>query len=178
MLISWPWDGEIVQDFCMGSLSSEGVLQVKGEKQISQCWSENVKMLSCWLWRNRKKPWAKECEPHQKLEKSRKHFFPRACRWSMVLDSGLVTQLCLTLYHPMDCACQALSIKFSRQEHWSGLPFPSPGDLPNLGIKPEPHALQADSLPSETPGKQTHTSCWHLDFSPQRSIFCFWSPEV
>ena len=42
---------------------------------------------------------------------------------------------------------------FSRQEYWSGLPFPSPGDLPNPGAKPESPALQADALLSETPGK-------------------------
>ena len=42
---------------------------------------------------------------------------------------------------------------FSRQEYWSGLPFPSPGDLPDPGIKPRPPALQADALPSEPPGK-------------------------
>ena len=42
---------------------------------------------------------------------------------------------------------------FSRQEYWSGLPFPSPGALPNPGIKPKSPALQADSLPSESPGK-------------------------
>ena len=40
-------------------------------------------------------------------------------------------------------------MEFSRQEYWSGLPFPSPGDLPNPGIKPSSSALQADSLPSE-----------------------------
>ena len=39
-----------------------------------------------------------------------------------------------------------LSIEFSRQEYWSGLPFSSPGDLPNLGIKPRSPALQTDSL--------------------------------
>ena len=44
--------------------------------------------------------------------------------------------------------------RFSRQECWSGLPFPSPGDLPNPGIEPESPALQADALPSEPPGKQ------------------------
>ena len=38
-------------------------------------------------------------------------------------------------------------------EHWSGLPFPSPGDLPNPGIEPGSPALQGDSLPSESPGK-------------------------
>ena len=42
---------------------------------------------------------------------------------------------------------------FSRQEYWSGLPFPSPGDLPNPGIEPASPTLQADSLPSESPGK-------------------------
>jgi len=43
-------------------------------------------------------------------------------------------------------------MEFSRQEYWSGLPFPSPGDLPDLGIKPGSPALQADALPSEPPG--------------------------
>ena len=44
------------------------------------------------------------------------------------------------------------SMEFSRQEYWSGLPFPSPRDLPNSEIKPESPALQADTLPSEPPG--------------------------
>ena len=39
------------------------------------------------------------------------------------------------------------SVRFSRQEYWSGLPFPSPGDLPDPGIEPSSHALWADSLP-------------------------------
>ena len=42
---------------------------------------------------------------------------------------------------------------FFRQEYWSGMPFPSPGDLPDPGIKPPSPALQADALPSEPPGK-------------------------
>ena len=45
------------------------------------------------------------------------------------------------------------SMGFSRQGYWSGLPFPSPGDLPDLGIEPGSPALQADALPSEPPGK-------------------------
>jgi len=45
------------------------------------------------------------------------------------------------------------SMGFSRQEYWSGLPFPSPGDLLNPGIKPRSPALQTDALPSEPPGK-------------------------
>ena len=51
---------------------------------------------------------------------------------------------------PWTVALQApLSMRFSRQEHWGGLPFPSPGYLPNPGIKPGSLALQANSLPSE-----------------------------
>ena len=52
---------------------------------------------------------------------------------------------------PMDyIAYQApLPMGFSRQEYWGGVPFPSPGNLPNPGIKPRSPALQADSLPSE-----------------------------
>ena len=42
---------------------------------------------------------------------------------------------------------------FSRQEYWSGLPFPSPGDLPDPGIESRSPALQADTLTSEPPGK-------------------------
>ena len=62
----------------------------------------------------------------------------------------LVPQSC-----PMDSLWpQApLSMGFSRQEKWSGVPFPSPGDLSNPGIKLRSPALQADSLPSESPGK-------------------------
>ena len=43
---------------------------------------------------------------------------------------------------------------FSRQEYWSGLPFPSPGDLPKPGVQPGSPALQADALPSEPQGEQ------------------------
>ena len=49
------------------------------------------------------------------------------------------------------------SMGFSRQEYWSGLPFPSPGDLPNPGIKPRSLTLQADALPSE-PQEFAHRS--------------------
>ena len=55
---------------------------------------------------------------------------------------------------PWTVTCQGpLSIEFSGQEYWSGLPFPSAGDLPDPGIEPESPALQADALPSEPPGK-------------------------
>ena len=55
---------------------------------------------------------------------------------------------------PWTVACQApLSMGFSRQEYWSGLPFPSPGDLSNPGIEPGSSASQSDSLPTELQGK-------------------------
>ena len=59
---------------------------------------------------------------------------------------------------PWTIGCQALlSMEFSRQEYWSGLQFPSPGDLPNPGIEPESPALQADSLLSVPPEKSKNT---------------------
>ena len=62
----------------------------------------------------------------------------------------LVTKLYPTLATPWTIAHQApLSMGFSRQEYWSGLPFPSPGDLANPGIKPGSPALQADDLLTE-----------------------------
>ena len=69
-----------------------------------------------------------------------------------------VAQLCPTLCNPWTVAHQAPpSVGFSRQEYWSGLPFTSPGDLPDPGIKPGFPALQADALPSEPPGKTQRT---------------------
>ena len=67
----------------------------------------------------------------------------------------LVAQSCLTLGTPQTVACQAfMSMGFSRQGHWSGLPFPAPGDLPDPGMKPGSPALQADALPTVLPGCQ------------------------
>ena len=66
---------------------------------------------------------------------------------------GLVAKSCLILETPWTVArLTPLSMGFSRQEYWSGLPFPSPGDLPNPGIKLGSAALQADSLPTELQG--------------------------
>ena len=68
---------------------------------------------------------------------------------------GLVTQRCSTLATPWTVALQTpLSMGFPRQEYWGGLPFPSPGDLPDPGIEPGSPALQVNSLPTEPPGKQ------------------------
>ena len=87
-------------------------------------------------------------------------FSPKERRFSLV-------QLFMT---PHTVACQApLSMGFSRQEYWCGLPFSSPGELPNSGIKPGSPALQADCLPSEPPGKPNNTRVGSL--SPFQGIF-------
>ena len=66
----------------------------------------------------------------------------------------LVAQSCPILCNPRTIALQAsLSMNLSRQEYWSGLPFPTPGDLPNPGIEPGSSTLQTDSLTSEPLGK-------------------------
>ena len=59
-----------------------------------------------------------------------------------------------------DCRLSPLCMEFSRQEYWSGLPFPSPGDLPDPGIKPGSSAFQVDSLLSEPPGKTLKMSSY------------------
>ena len=64
------------------------------------------------------------------------------------------TQSCRLFATPWTATYQApTSMGFSRQEYWSGLPFPSPGDLPNSGIEPRSPALQMDAVPSEPPRK-------------------------
>ena len=94
-------------------------------------------------------------------------FHCNICR-SQDYDFQMVHQVkllsCVQFCDPMDCSHQVPpSMEFSRQESWSGLPFPSPGDLLDPGIKPRSPTLQADALPSEPPGKpgasrQTHKS--------------------
>ena len=61
---------------------------------------------------------------------------------------GLVTKSCPTLVTPWTVHCQTpLSLRFFRQEYWSGLPYRSPGDIPDTGIEPGFPALEANSLP-------------------------------
>ena len=70
-----------------------------------------------------------------------------------------------------------LSVEFSREEYWSGLPFPSPGNLPDSGIEPRSLTLQADSLPSEPLGKPIKVK-WALrvEHSFNRfSVFMKWN---
>ena len=84
-------------------------------------------------------------------------FFITSTTWEALFltcgGGGFVAKLCPTLATPWTVACQApVSMGFSRQDYRSGLPFPCPGDLPNLGIEPVSPALQVDSLPMSYQG--------------------------
>ena len=72
----------------------------------------------------------------------------------------LVAQSFPTLCDLMDCSPPGSSVhRIPQQEYWSGLPFLSPGDLPDPGIEPESPTLQADASPSEPPGKPVCIMC-------------------
>ena len=93
------------------------------------------------------------------------------CKCWSTHSKGLQVPVCLNITPQLKSVCESLSrvrlfetswtvarqaplsMEFSRAEYWNGLPFPSPGDLPDPGIKPRSPALQADYLPSEPPGK-------------------------
>ena len=108
-------------------------------------------------------------------------FYSNSSKVCLLIRSGcgvayscLVAELCPILFNPMGCGPPgSFSMGFSRQEYWSGLPFPSPGNLPDSGIKPRSPALQADSLPSEPLGKPFGSvkaskifSCAYLEAEP------------
>ena len=70
---------------------------------------------------------------------------------------------------PQTVAYQAsLSMGFSKQEYWSGVPFPSPEDRPDPGIEPRSSALQADALTSEPRGKSKINKNMHLSWTVRR----------
>ena len=73
--------------------------------------------------------------------------------WSLAVTAKVKSLSCVRFFlTPWTIDYQGPpSVGFSRQEYWSGLPFPSPGDLPNPGIEPRSPTLQANALPSEPP---------------------------
>ena len=92
---------------------------------------------------------------------------PWKWKWSRSVVSDSATPWTIAYKAPV-------SMGFSRQECWSGLPFPSPGDLPDPEIEPGSPALQADALPSEPPGKSVISSCWNWQGSmrlPDTEVF-------
>ena len=72
----------------------------------------------------------------------------RFLNFKLIESESEVIQSCPTVWDPMDCSLSGSSI---HGEYWSGLPFPSPGDLPDPGIKPRSPTLQPDDMPSEPP---------------------------
>ena len=133
---------------------SEGVGLQNGDFLPSQVlgWLQNVLLFYFWSWlygsnnvKSHKGVW---------LEISIFLHFNTQNHFLLNYHYGLVTKTCPTLVTPWTVASQAtLPMGFSRQEYWSGLLFPSPGNLPNPGLKPGSPALQADSLPIELRGK-------------------------
>ena len=113
-------------------------------------WGEQGTLLHC-LW---------ECKLVQPVWKTVWRFLKQLGikpPWKLKVNVKLLS--CVWLFAtPWTVAYQAsLSMGFSRWEYQSGLPFPSPGDLPDPGIKPRSPALQVDALPSEPPGKHHMT---------------------
>ena len=102
----------------------------------------------------------------------------RGAWWATVhgittVGHNLATKLYWTIAHQAP-----LSMGFSRQEYCSGLPFPSPGDLPNPRIKPRSPALQADALTSEPPGKPKKMLNMKLPFLSQIIFSLFFSLQL
>ena len=93
------------------------------------------------------------------------------------LGKSEVSLSCPTLCDPVDCSPPApLSMGFSRQEYWNGLPFPSPGDLPDPGVEPRSPALWADALNLWATRKP-----WHIEVSYYSGgilLLCFGVPRA
>ena len=104
---------------------------------------------------------------HRTLWCNQNHKYSVQCLW-------LIAQSCPTLCNPIDCSLPGSSCpwEFSRQEYWSGLSCPPPGDLPNPGIKPRSPALKADSLPSKLPG------IFPNEYSNKQNPKCLFFQEV
>ena len=151
-------------------LAEVGLVKTFAIDSCTQCivcvprapWGLLWRLASCCQtnWLPHRAPWAISWLHH--LSSFYSSYSTLTCRdlssWSLLLAElklkVLVTQSCPTLCDSMDCSHQAsLSMEFSWQEYWSGLPFPSPEDLPEPGIKHGFPALQTDSLLTESPGK-------------------------
>ena len=95
--------------------------------------------------------WIRQSVPNNQAKRAKINYILEAKGIRGDGVKGLVTKSCLTLATPWTVTHQAtLCMGFPRQEYRSGLPFPSPRDLPDPGIKPRSIALPVDSLQSET----------------------------
>ena len=121
---------------------------------VQPTWALSAALSQAWIWGY----WLQSCGRRVRgnlrlLWPQMTWEWPPAWKTKRVVET--VSCSVISLCDPMDCSLPApLSMEFSRQEYWSGLLFPSPGeDLPDLGIEPGSPALQADFLPSEPLGK-------------------------
>ena len=87
------------------------------------------------------------------------------CHWKMLWCGGMHAQLCPTLCDSTDCSLLgSLSMGFPRQEYWSGLPFPPPGDLPDPGIEPA-SALAGGFFTTEPLGRPHSKIIYHIIYN-------------
>ena len=130
------------------------------KNHISEIYSISFFIFHWFLWFQ----WSCQCEvsnPRTGWYHSDPHLHFQHYAKHLCLEGFSTSQMCAELLShvqyfatPWTVTCQApLSVEFSRQEYWSRLPFSSPGDIPDPGIEPGSPVLQADSLPSEPPGK-------------------------
>ena len=92
----------------------------------------------------------------------------------MLLLSHPAVSYCATL---CTAAHQApLSTEFSGQEHWTGLPYPPPGDLPNAGVKPRSPALQSDSLPLSHQGSPINLQLYIKEMTDKNLLYTQGTP--
>ena len=130
-------------------------------------------------------PWKKSYDQLGQCTKKQRH-----CANKFPCEVKLLSRVRLFVT-PWTVAHQAPpSMGFSRQESWSGLPFPFPGDLSNPGIEPRSPTLEADALTSEPPGKSkcsqsyclssSHVWMWELDHKDSWTLknWCFWTVEL
>ena len=127
-----------VSAYSLDSVITECMLNVKRRRSRTETWTMHMF----------NKVEKKKERPGSRLRRISQRDWRRATEAKGKLsESVLIAQSCPTAT-PWTVAHQgALSMEFSRQEYWCGLPCPSPGDLPNPGIKPMSPVLQADSLP-------------------------------
>ena len=128
---SWSWN------------RTHGLLHLLHCRQILYCWTIRAAHSKSSLFES----CPKNCEVHNLHTSTLWLWQPSLFSWKWKWSHSVVSE---SLWPPWTIVYQAsLSMGFSRQEYWSGLPFPSLGDLPDPGIKPRSPALQADALPSE-----------------------------
>ena len=156
-------------DCSLSGFSVHGILQARTLEWVvisfsnAWKWKVKVKLLSrVWLLAT---PWTAAYQAPPSMGFSGQQYWSgvplpspswdtrEAQKWLSWDGHATSLQSCLTLCNPVDYSPpgSSLSMEFSRQEYWSGWPFPSPGDLPNPGIKLRSLASQTDSLPSELP---------------------------